>query len=136
MNSTGDTLREGLLPLLGRVLLSVIFVTSTISKLFGWDGNVQYMASKHMAHIPVLLGAALIVEGLGSLSLITGYGTRVMALVLFLYLIPVTLLLHEFMSTQFEKNLAIMGGLLFVAAYGPGRWSLDGRKRVVSARSN
>lgn len=125
-------LREGLLPLLGRVLLSVIFVTSTISKLFGWDGNVQYMASKHMSHIPLLLGAALIIEGLGSLSLITGIGTRVMATVLFFYLIPVTLLLHEFMSTQFEKNLAIMGGLAMVAAYGAGRWSLNERVRGIS----
>jgi putative oxidoreductase len=121
---TRDVLRYGCLPLLGRLLLSVIFVTSTISKFFGWDSNVQYMASKHLTYIPWLLGAALIIEGLGSLSLISGFGTRVAAGVLFLYLIPVTFLLHDFMSMQFEKNLGIMGGLLLLAAYGPGRFSL------------
>jgi putative oxidoreductase len=133
MNSSRDVLRYGFLPLLGRLLLSVIFVTSTISTLFGWDSNVQYMASKHLTHIAVLLGGALIVEGLGSLSLISGIGTRIAASILFLYLIPVTFLLHDFMSTQFEKNLGIMGGLLMLAANGPGRFSLSGREREFSA---
>jgi putative oxidoreductase len=62
---------------------------------------------------------------LGSLSLIVGFGARIAASVMFLYLIPVNLLLHDFMSTQFEKNLGIMGGLLMIAAYGPGRISFS-----------
>jgi putative oxidoreductase len=108
------------LPLIARLLISAIFVTSAISKFFGWEGNVQYMTSKHLTHVTILLSAALIVEALGSLSLIVGFGARIAASVMFLYLIPVTVLLHDFMSTQFEKNLGIMGGLLMIAAYGPG----------------
>jgi len=133
MDCYRDVLRYGFLPLLGRLLLSVIFVTSTISKLYSWDSNVQYMASKHMTHIAVLLGTALIIEGLGSLSLISGFETRIAASILFLYLIPVTFLLHDFMSTQFEKNLGIMGGLLMLAANGPGRVSVSRRERDISA---
>lgn len=117
-------LTEALLPLIARLLISTIFVTSAISKSFGWGENVAYMASKHLTHVAILLGAALIVEALGSLSLIMGFGARIAASVMFLYLIPVTFLLHDFMSTQFEKNLGIMGGLLMIAAYGPGRLSL------------
>jgi len=133
MDCYRDVLRYGFLPLLGRLLLSVIFVTSTISKLSSWDSNVQYMASKHMTHIAVLLGTALIIEGLGSLSLISGFETRIAASILFLYLIPVTFLLHDFISTQFEKNLGIMGGLLMLAANGPGRVSVSRRERDISA---
>jgi uncharacterized membrane protein YphA (DoxX/SURF4 family) len=117
-------LTEGALPLLARLLLSVIFVTSAISKLFGWGGNVEYMASKHLPLIPAMLAASLAIEAFGSLCLITGFAARIAASVMFLYMIPVTFLLHDFMSTNFEKNLGIMGGLLMIAVFGPGRFAL------------
>jgi putative oxidoreductase len=119
--------RDRVLPLVARLLISTIFVNSAISKYFGWEENVQYMTSKHLTHVTILLAAALVVEALGSLSLVVGFGARIAASVMFLYLIPVTVLLHDFMSTQFEKNLGIMGGLLMIAAYGPGSWSLSPR---------
>jgi uncharacterized membrane protein YphA (DoxX/SURF4 family) len=46
--------------------------------------------------------------------------------VMFLYLIPVTFRLHTFMSTHFQKNIGIMGGLLYVTVYGAGRFALSG----------
>jgi len=115
-------LTQGAVPLIGRLLLSVIFVTSAISKSFGWAGNVEYMSSKHLPLIPLLLAAALLIEALGSLCLITGFAARLAATVMFLYMIPVTFL-HDFMGTQFQKNLGIMGGLLMVASFGPGRFA-------------
>ena len=124
MNNTDSPL-QAVLALVGRLLLSVIFVTSAISKSFGWAGNVEYMTSKHLPLIPVLLFAALLIEALGSLCLITGFAARAAATVMFLYLIPVTFLLHDFMGTQFQKNVGIMGGLLMVAAFGPGRFALS-----------
>jgi putative oxidoreductase len=116
-------LTQGAVPLIGRLLLSVIFFTSAISKSFGWAGNVEYMSSKHLPLIPLLLAAALLIEALGSLCLITGFAARLAATVMFLYMIPVTFL-HDFMGTQFQKNLGIMGGLLMVASFGPGRFAL------------
>jgi putative oxidoreductase len=127
-------LREGALPLLARGLLSVIFVTSTLSKSFRWGDNVDYMTSKHLPMIPVLLVAALAIEGLGSLCLITGFAARAAAALMFLYLLPVTFLLHDIMSTHFQKNLGIMGGLLMIAAYGPGRFAL--RPRLTAPTAN
>lgn len=115
---------HGVIPFIGRLLLSLIFFTSAISKSFGWAGNVEYMSSKHLPFIPLLLASALLIEALGSLCLITGFAARLAAAVMFLYLIPVTFLLHDFMGTQFQKNVGIMGGLLMVASFGPGRFAL------------
>ena len=118
-------LTRGVLPLFARLLLSVIFVTSAISKSFGWAGNVEYMSSRHLPLISLLLAAALLIEALGSLCLILGLASRIAATVMFLYMIPVTFVLHDFMGTQFQKNLGIMGGLLMIAAFGPGRFALS-----------
>ena len=46
---------------------------------------------------------------------------------MFVYMIPVTFAFHTLMSTNFEKNLGIMGGLLMIAAYGSGIYSLNDR---------
>jgi putative oxidoreductase len=81
------------------------------------------------------LGIALVIELVGGLAILLGLYTRFTAWILFLYLIPTTFLFHNFWAFQgmdridpmihFEKNLAIMGGLLILAAFGPGAYSLD-----------
>jgi putative oxidoreductase len=118
-------------------MLSLIFLTSAYSKAFGWSGNVAYMQSQHMPMIPFLLACALVVELVGSICLIVGWNAKVAAFIMFLYLVPVTFRLHLFMSTQFQKNIGIMGGLLYVAMYGAGKWSLSGlqERRTPAARS-
>ena len=121
------TFTQGAISLLARWLISVIFVTSAYSKIFGWSANVEYMHSKHMPAAALLLAAALVVEAVGSVCLITGFGARIAATVMFFYMIPVTFLLHEFMSVNFQKNLGLMGGLLMIAAFGPGGIALGPR---------
>ena len=111
-----------------------IFATSGLAKIFSWQGNVQYMSTRHLPMIPVLLAAAMVIEVGGSICLITGYRAREAAFIMFLYMIPLTLLFHNYWAvtgmsagaqeTHFRKNLAIMGGLLLLAYAGPGRWSL------------
>ena len=118
-------LRDGVGPLLGRLMVSLIFATSAYSKAFGWSGNVAYMQSQHLPMIPFLLACALVVELVGSICLIVGWQARVATSVMFLYMIPVTFLLHRFMSTHFQKNIGIMGGLLYIAIYGAGRFALS-----------
>jgi putative oxidoreductase len=110
----------------GRVLLSVIFLLSGLTKITDWDGTTQYMASKELPLIPLLLVAAIITELAGGLSVLLGWKTRWGALLLFLYLIPTTLVFHNFWALSgtemqmqlmhFLKNLSIMGGLLLGAA--------------------
>ena len=121
------------IPLLGRLLMSYIFVTSGLAKLFDWSGNIQYMSTRHLPLIPVLLASAMIIELGGSLCLITGFYARIAGFTLFLYLTAVTILFHNYWAatgmlagmqeTHFRKNLAIMGGLLILSSCGPGRWT-------------
>lgn len=119
---------DTIFPLLGRMLLSVIFVTSAIAKTFGWRLNLDYMRSNHLPMVPVLLACALAIEAGGAVCLLLGIYARIASVIMFLYLVPVTFLLHTFMGTQFQKNLGIMGGLLLLAAYGPGKLALDRRR--------
>jgi putative oxidoreductase len=114
----------------------VLFFTSSIAKVGSWPGNVEYVAAK-LPFAPVLLALALAAEVATWLGLLTGYRARLVATIGFLYMIPVTLVFHAFMSTQFQKNLGMMGGLLLVAAFGPGRYALgrrpDSRSGAVEA---
>ncbi len=130
-------------PLLGRLMMTYIFATSGIAKVFGWSGNVTYMSTRHLPMIPVLLAVALLIEMAGSVCLVTGYQARIAAFVMFGYTTAVTVIFHNYWAssemmaamqeTHFRKNLAIMGGLLMLAYSGPGRWAL-GRRPGANAR--
>lgn len=126
------------IPLLGRLMMTYIFATSGLGKMFGWSGNVAYMNTRHLPMIPVLLGFALVIEVGGSICLVTGYQARIAAFVMFLYTTAVTVIFHNYWAaseamagmqeTHFRKNLAIMGGLLILAYSGPGKWALGRQK--------
>lgn len=122
------------IPLLGRLLISYIYLTSGLAKVVDWRGNVAYMDRHHLPMIPVLLAIAAFIEIVGGLCLVTGYQARWAAFVMFGYTVVLTLLLHNYWAytadaagmqeTHFRKNLAIMGGLLMVVFGGPGKWAL------------
>ena len=127
-----DTIRVGLLPLLARLLLVSEFLVAVNGKIFGWDGQAAYMASHGMHFVAPLLGTALAIELLGSICLITGFQARRAAAVMAVYLAIVSFRLHDFWhmtgmsaganQTEFFKNLGMIGGLVMIAAFGPGRW--------------
>lgn len=117
-------------PLVGRVLLGLIFVLSSISKLSGFESTEQYMAAHGIPLTGLFLIGAIAVELLGGLSIILGLWARAGAALLFLFLIPATLVFHTSFGEQtqmimFLKNLSIMGGLLLLATYGSGPYSLQ-----------
>ena len=122
-------------PLVGRILMALIFLLSGFNKITGWHQTAQFMAAKGMPLVPLFLAGAIVVELGGGLSVLLGFKTRIGATVLFLFLIPTTLIFHNFWALQgmektinmimFMKNLAIMGGLAVLAAYGAGPYSLD-----------
>lgn len=124
---------DAVFPLIARLLISAIFVQGALGKILGWSGQASYMQSHQLSVklIPAMLAIALVIEAVGVLCLISGWRARAAALVMFLYLGLVSLLLHNFwaaqggMQTQFLKNLGIMGGLLMIAAFGPGKWSVS-----------
>jgi putative oxidoreductase len=105
-----------------RVLLAFIFVFSGIMKFYNWDGSLSYMNTKNLPVPEFLLFMAAIIEIGAGLLLAFGRKVRASCLILFLYLIPTTLIFHNFWSFEgveaqtqminFLKNLSIMGGLL------------------------
>lgn len=116
-------------PLVARILLGLIFVMSGMSKISGFEGTQQHMASHGIPATAFFLVGAIVVEILGGLSVILGLWARAGATVLFVFLIPATLIFHTDFSQQtqmimFLKNLSIMGGLLFVVAFGSGPYRI------------
>ena len=135
--SPPPSIRYGLLPLIARVLVTLEFLIAVNGKIFGWSDQAAYMASKGMTFITPLLAAALAIEAIGSLLLIIGLRARAAAAVLFVYLAIVSVRMHAFWAmtgmtagqneAHFFKNLGMMGGLLMIAVYGAGTWSIDAR---------
>ena len=126
---------ESLAAFAGRIFLALIFVVSGVGKITGYAGTAAYMASKGLPLVEILLPLAIAVELGGGLLLALGWKARWAAVALFLFLIPTTLIFHQFwgidpklaqmQKIHFLKNVAIMGGMLMVLAIGAGAWSVD-----------
>ena len=126
--------KQDIAALVGRVLLAAIFVISGYGKIGNFAGITGYIASKGLPMPSVLAGLTVVLEIVGGLLILSGWKSRWVALVFFVWLIPTTLIFHAFwavppeqfasMQVQFLKNLSIMGGMLLLAAYGPGRYSV------------
>ena len=123
--------------LLGRFMLAFIFVAAGFEKVLGPAATMQYMASAGMPKslVPELFVITVIIELIGGLLLIVGWHARLVAFIMFLWFIPVTIMFHVIpgQTIEWQKNLAIMGGLLLVAVYGPGGSSIDGARGTRSA---
>jgi len=121
--------------LVGRVLLAYMFVVSGWGKITGFAGAAKYMASKGMPLVEPLLVGAIIIEFVGGLMLAVGWKARWAAWAIFGFVALATVIFHDFWAVapeqaglqmiMFNKNLAIMGGMLYVACMGPGKLSLD-----------
>lgn len=122
--------------LLGRILLSIIFIVSGIGMFMDYQGTAGYMASKGMTMIPLFLYAAALIQIIGGLSILLGYKARYGAVLLIIFLIPVSVIFHDFWNISdaamgkmqmilFMHNLAIFGGLLYIISCGAGGWSCD-----------
>jgi putative oxidoreductase len=133
-------LNSGYLTLIGRVLLGLIFLVSGINKIADPQGTQQYMTMMGMTWMTTLFYiGAVAVELAGAISLLLGYRAKAGGWLLFLFLIPTTLIFHTNFADpnqmiHFLKNGAMMGGLLYVARYGAGLYSMDaGVERVEAA---
>jgi putative oxidoreductase len=124
---------NGIAALAGRILIALIFLQSGIDKFVYYQATLGYMTKAGLPYPEVLLVASGVIETACALALIVGWKTRLAAIALVIWMIPVTLLFHNPAAGQeamihFMKNVAITGGLLVLFASGPGAWSL-GRSR-------
>ena len=126
------------LQLLGRILMSAIFISSGFGKLQAIAGTQAYIASKGLPAPELAYWIAIVVELGGGLMLLAGLLTRQAAAALAVWCIATGVLFHSNfadrnMMIHFMKNVAMAGGLLYAAALGGGAFSLDAilaRRRV------
>lgn len=122
-------------PLLGRILIAIIFIFAGFGKITGFEGTVGYIASKGMPLPQLAAIGAIIIELGGGIMLALGLKTRMAATALFLFTGLAALIFHDFWAAapdqaqnqmiHFMKNMSIMGGMLFVMVHGGGAFSLD-----------
>jgi putative oxidoreductase len=135
----------GVVTLLGRLLLVPLFLGSGYRHITSFT-EMQAAVARGFGNIGItlpdwalafFLGTACVLLIAGGLMLLFGWQARFGALLLVLFLLGVTPTMHAFWTypedqlqnqlTQFQKNAALIGGLLFIMAYGPGPLSLDGK---------
>jgi len=123
--------------LIGRILIAVFFIPSGVGKIAGFSGTVAYATSAGLPAPTLGVAIAIILEVLVAAMLLVGFKARWAALALAVFCLVAAFFFHNYWASppdqqmmqqiNFFKNCAIAGGLLFVYAFGPGRYSLDAR---------
>ena len=127
-----------MLPLLARLLIAALFVLFGTRSILAFAGSVGYFAKLGFPAPEAMVVLSIVVQLAGGLLLAIGWQTRWAAWLLAVYVAIATIMAHRFwqydaaqyaMQMQhFFKNLAIIGGLMMIAASGPGRIALDKRR--------
>lgn len=126
---------KNLVDLIGRILLSFIFLYDAYDSIFYFKATKDKMTFYGLTwNQDLLLTGAIFLLLLGGLLVLFGYRARLGAVLLLLYWIPVTFIVHSFWNDPeperrlqailFSKNLAIIGGLLMIWANGTGAYSV------------
>src|SRR6185503_5814450 len=127
-------------PLVGRIMIAIVFLSSAWGKLTGFDATAGAMAGRGMPMPQVLLVLAIAIELAGSVLLVIGWQTRWAALALAVFLTVASLYFHNYWSyppdqqrnqrNHFMKNVGFVGGLIFIMGMGAGPLGLDNRRRA------
>jgi putative oxidoreductase len=125
--------------LVGRILLSLVFLIAGYRKLMGVAASAGYFAKLGFPMPEVMVWVAIAIELGGAILLIVGWKTRWVALLLGLFSVIAAFAAHRFWEVDaaqyanqmnhFLKNMAIVGGFIILATTGPGALSVDGRRR-------
>ena len=136
-DSLNDSLKASL-AVAGRVLLALMFVLSGYSKLTGIEGTAGFIASAGLPAATTLAVLVGLFEVVAGIALAVGFKTRWAALGLAGFTLVASLIFHAWWSApadqqfvqqlMFMKNLAVAGGMLFVASLGAGALSVDTRR--------
>ena len=113
---------------LGRIFISSLFIIEAVRKFFSPDEGMRYMSQ--YGGPEGLFYPSLVFEFRVPLVLIAGFKTRIVAFILFIFVLTVTLIFHTDFSNSmqlisFLKNTAIMGGLLIIISNKPQMCSID-----------
>lgn len=120
--------------LLGRVLFSLIFIVKAVHHCSGVAIDHALTMGVPVPYLFVPLAGIL--SFLGGVSILLGFKARIGAWLLFLFLVPITLVMHRFWEAQegiiamlqhfcFMKNVSLIGAVLMIAYFGSGPLSLS-----------
>jgi putative oxidoreductase len=124
--------------LIGRTLLAMLFVVAGYTKVGDFAGTVAYIAARELPAAQVIAALTIALELGAGLAVVVGFRARWAALVLAFFSVAAAVIFHNFWMAppdrqmteylMFMKDIAISGGLLTIAAFGPGAWSWDERR--------
>lgn len=118
-------------PLMGRTFIGLSFLYPGLNNLINF-GEAQERLTGQLPFPTLALAGNILCCLVGAISLILGYKVRWGTVILILFLIPTTLVFHQFWAdpsetSAFLKNLALIGSLLYVYYAGAGAVSLDAK---------
>lgn len=116
-------------PLVGRVLLVILFFNSGINKLLDPDPVTAKIGESGLPLPAFFTWFSIFAELVGATMILVGYKTRFAAWLLIFWLLPVTLIMHPMSDPKqkgaWQKNFAIIGGLVFLSRSSPGKWAIE-----------
>lgn len=129
---------ESISALLGRWILAWLFLILTYRYARDWNGMIELLSAKGVPNAPFALLSGLVINVLGSASLLLGFHARAGAAALFLVTIVSTFVIYDYWNIAdpasrqadfdlFARNMGIAGGLLLVIGTGPGKFAFDNR---------
>ncbi len=129
------TRNDGGTLLVARLLIAAVFLVFGVRSILGYAGSVGYFTKLGFPAPEAMVVLAIIIQLGGGALVAIGWKTRWAGWLLVAYVVIATLMAHRYWEydaaqyvaqmTNFFKNLAIIGGLLYIAAFGPGRYSVD-----------
>ena len=122
------------LDLIGRILISSIFLLSSYNKIFNYSGTISWMEGFGIPGF--LLAPTIILEIILPILIIVGYKTQYAATLLAVFSITTAIIFHLDFSDQMQtiqllKNFGLAGGFLFIAINGPKEWAIEAKKKYV-----
>ena len=122
------------LDLIGRILISALFLISAFNKIFNLDGSMSWMESFGIPGF--LIFPAIVIEIILPVLVIVGYQARIAAGILAIFCLMTAFMFHFDFTDQthfisFLKNIGLAGGFLFIVANGTKDWSVDRERKYV-----
>ena len=123
-----------LIDLIGRILISALFLISAYDKIFSIDGSMSWMEGFGVPGF--LLYPAIALEIILPLFIIIGYQARIASGLLALFCLSTAFIFHlnfadPMQKISFLKNIGLAGGFLFILANGTKDWSVENKKKYV-----
>ena len=115
-------MKTDVLLLIGRLLLSVFFISEAVDKIRRFNEWTEFVAKAGMPFPAAEMVLVIVLLVLGSLSLLSGWKVNIGATLLVIFLLPTALLFES--AGASVKSVSLIGALLLIMATGPGQLAL------------